>query len=65
MSNDQLYAELWEFDERKKRKESLIVRGTGVGSTDLFHTRFSELSTCLPGRDISPDEIHCTGVENS
>ena len=60
-----MYAELWEFDERKKRKESLIVRGTGVGSIDQFRTRFSELSTCLTGSNIIPDEIHCISVENS
>ena len=43
IQRDQLFAEGREFDERKKRKESLIVGGIRVNCDDEFLSRFSDV----------------------
>ena len=39
-----LYAELWEFEDRKKRRDSFIVKSTGSTSIQEFNT---VLEICL------------------
>ena len=60
-----LYAELWEFEERRKRCESLIVRGSGANSNAEFSQFFAGLSEVLVGSNVVPDEVVCINTENS
>ena len=64
-TREQLYAELWEFEERRKRKESLIVRGTGSGPTTEFQQHFSALSSALTGAPVPVDDVYCISAERS
>ena len=63
--NENLYAELWEFEERKKRRESLIIRGSGAQSNAQLSGIFEDISSELVGTRVTPDEIHCINSENS
>ena len=65
ISREELYSELWEFEERKKRRESLIVRGTNAQNSSDFSRCFEEISTHLTGTAVVPDEIHRIGSGSS
>ena len=58
-----LYTELREFDERKKRRDSLIVRGVDVASETEFVTLFGRVSNVLTGNSLRPEAVHCINPE--
>ena len=59
VQREQLFVELREFDGRKKRKDSLIVRGLRVNSNDIFLSRFSVVCIFIIGNVSTPDNFHC------
>ena len=58
-TRDSLFAEFHEFDERKKRKESVIVRGIVAANEAEFSTIFGRISSVILGRSVVPDNIVC------
>ena len=58
-TRDSLFAEFHEFDERKKRKESVIVRGIEAANEAEFITIFGRISSVVLGRSIAPDNVVC------
>ena len=65
LNRGELYTELFEFEERKRRKDSLIIKGTDVRSENAFRTKFAEISTFVTGAAIVPDEVYCINSDNS
>ena len=64
-SREELYAELWEFEERRKRKDSLIVRGSGSQNVAVFTEFFADVSEALTGQRTIPDQTYCISQERS
>ena len=56
---ESLYAELREFNEIDKRKESIIVRGSKARNDDEFKSVFAQVSRVLTGSEICPDQVYC------
>ena len=65
LNRGELYTELFEFEERKRRKDSLIIKDTDVRSENAFRTKFAEISTFVTGAAIVPDEVYCINSDNS
>ena len=61
IQHKQLFVELREFDERKKHKDFLIVRGLRVNSNDEFLSGFSIVSSFINGSGYTSDIFHCSG----
>ena len=60
---ESLYAEFREFDERKKRRDSLVMRGVDVASESEFLTLFGRVSNVLTGNSLRPKTVHCISTE--
>ena len=58
-----LYADFREFDERKKRRDSLIMRGVNVASGLEFVTLFERVSNVLTGSSLRPETVQCISSE--
>ena len=58
-TRDELYSELWEFEDRKKRRESLIVKGLSCSSDSEFSSKFTAMTQTLTNTTISPDSVYC------
>ena len=63
-NRESLYTEMREFEERKKRRESLIVRGVRGASDEAFLQTFANLSQSLINSNITPDNIYCINRES-
>ena len=63
-SRESLYTEMREFDEKKKRRESLIIRGLRGASDEEFSQTFISLSQTLINFDVTPDKIYCINRES-
>ena len=62
-SRDALFSEFREFEERKKRADSLIVRGL-AGLTDAqFKTKFRDISRDLVGSCVDFSDVYCINRE--
>ena len=57
-SREELYAELWEFKERRKRKDSFIVRGSGAQNVAGFTEFFADVTEALTGQRTIPDQTY-------
>ena len=58
-TRERLYAEMREFEERKKRVDSIIVKGTGAGNIGEFTNSFNEVSEHLINDRPQTSEIFC------
>ena len=58
-TRDELYSELWEFEDRKKRRESLIVKGLSCSSDSEFSSKFTAMTQTLTNTAITPDSVYC------
>ena len=63
-SRAELFSELREFDEQKKRRCSLIVKGIQATTDDQFVPVFQNVSQVLTGTAVTPDEVYCINREN-
>ena len=59
ISRESLFIEFHEFEERKKRKDSIIVRGITASNNEEFKTVFTGVSRELVGRVITLTDVHC------
>ena len=68
-----LYAKLWEFEERRRRRESLptlfklpqfTLLGSGTNSNAKFSQFFAKVSDVLVGSNVVPDEVVCINTES-
>ena len=64
-SRDSLFAEFHEYEERKKRKESVIVRGIVAANETEFTTIFGRISLAISGRCIQPDQVVCINHQSN
>ena len=64
MSRKDLYAEMWEFEERKKRATSVIVRGTGSNNVGEFTDKFKLLHQFLLNSAPRIANVHCISTES-
>ena len=58
-TSDSLFAEFHEFDERKKRKESIVVRGIVAANEAEFSKIFGRISSVILGKSVAPDSVVC------
>ena len=56
---ESLFTEMREFDERKKRRDSIIVKGVKTATDSLFVDAFSNISRTLIGRDVTASNVYC------
>ena len=63
-SRESLYTEMREFEERKKRRESLIIRGVRGASDEEFSQTLITLSQTLINSNVTPDKIYCINRES-
>ena len=59
VSRKDLFAEMFEFEERKKRVSSIIVRGTGAGTIPQFSDKFRVVYQFLLNSTPQIDSVHC------
>ena len=59
-----LYTELWEFEERKKRLSSVIVRGINATNNAEFSNQFKAVYRHLLNADPAIESTHCINQEN-
>ena len=64
-TRSELYSELWEFEERRKRRESIIVLGTEVGNVAEFRQVFGNITGHLTGNIANPNDITCINADRS
>ena len=58
-SRESLYTEMKGFEERKKRRNSLTIRGVRGASDEEFSHICINLSQTLINSNVTPDNIHC------
>ena len=63
-SRESLYTEMREFEERKKRRESLIIRGVRGNSDIEFSQVFTNICQSLVNSNVTPDSIYCVNRES-
>ena len=63
-NRESLYTEMREFEERKKRREALIVRGVRGNSDIEFTQMFTNLCQTLVNANVTPDSIYCVNRES-
>ena len=56
---ENLYAELREFNEMNKRRDSIIVRGSKAKNDQEIKAAFARISRVLVGSEVCPDEVYC------
>ena len=56
-TRESLFTEFHEFEERKKRKESMIVRGIIASNEDEFRAIFGRVTTVIIGSNCQPDSV--------
>ena len=59
LAKKDLYTELWEFEERKKRVSSVIVRGTSCNSQAEFSNKFQRILNHLLNANPPITGTHC------
>ena len=64
VTRKELYSELFEFEERKKRVSSIIVRGTEANNIAEFTTKFKSVHQHLLNVDPQIADIHCISQAN-
>ena len=65
ITRDNLYVELREYEERKKRSNSIIVKGTGAQNNTEFSTTFGNVCQYLLGATPVVKDIFCISSERS
>ena len=63
-SRDSLFSEFREYEERKKRRESLIVRGIVAANDSEFSRKFGGVSSAIVGNNVVPESIVCINRQN-
>ena len=63
ISRNDLYAEMHEFEERRKRVSSIIVRGTEAQSVPEFTTKFTAVYEFLMNSPPHIAKVHCINPE--
>ena len=59
ISRESLYVEMREFEERKKRSNSIIIKGVDAIDNDAFKNVFDEICEELVGEPLVIDDIFC------
>ena len=60
INRSELYSELFEFEERKKRGKSIIVKGIEAASNDIFTQSFAQICAfLLPDAPAPSGEVFC------
>ena len=59
-----LYTELWEFEERKKRLSSVVVRGISANNNTEFSDQFKAVYRHLLSTEPSIEAVHCINQQN-
>ena len=63
ISRNELYTEMWEFDERKKRVSSVIVRGIQANNETDFLDKFREVVQVLLSASPQISDTYCISAE--
>ena len=58
-NRESLFTEMREFDERRKRRESIIVKGFRTTTDPLFVNAFTDISRALINRTVTPENVYC------
>ena len=64
ISRNDLYAEMYEFEERKKRVSSVIVRGTNANSVPDFTAKFKLVYESIMHSAPHIANVHCINAES-
>ena len=66
LSRENLYVEMREFEERQKRRDSVVVRGIRGGSDQEFSQAFGNVASSILDRRvmIDPSNVYCINREN-
>ena len=59
IDDNTLFAKFFEFEDRKKRKDCLIVRGVQIQSTDELTDVFQNIAEELINERVTPINLHC------
>ena len=65
ITRDNLYVELREYEERKKRSNSIIIKGTGAQNDSEFSTTFGNICQYLLGGTPAVKDVFCISRERS
>ena len=63
ISRNDLYTEMWEFEERKKRASSVIVRGIQANNITDFADKFRVVFQFLLGLEPQISNIYCISAD--
>ena len=63
ISRSDLYAEMWEFEERKKRASSVIVRGIQANNATDYADKFKVVLQFLLGSEPQVSNIYCISAD--
>ena len=64
-SRDSLYAEMREFDERNKRRDSIIVKGSRAKTDPEIKTVVSRLGHLLLDSEVTTTDVYCVNKQSS
>ena len=65
LDDDVLYTKFYEFEDRKKRKDSIIVKGIQAADNLQFSSTFKLVSEKIIGEKLTPENIHCIDQNKS
>ena len=63
-TREKLFLEMREFDERKKRADSIIVRGIEASNASVFASTFKDVCTYLGEANAVVSDIFCVSSAN-
>ena len=56
---EQFFTEMREFEERKKRRDCIIVRGSAASTEAEFRSEFSGVTQQILGNPVNPTSVQC------
>ena len=59
MNDSDLYVKFFEFEDRKKRKDSIVIRGIQADNNSQFSGTFEQVAEKIIGDKVTPDTVHC------
>ena len=59
LDDNALYTKFFEFEDRKRRKDSIIIRGIQAANTSQFSSMFEQVTEKIMGEKLAPENPHC------
>ena len=63
LDDETLFTKFYEFEERKKRKTSIVVKGLNALNNAEFTDKFGDVAEAITGERVIPCNVYCINAE--